>query len=49
MPWLCVFQVVVEKALYECIEFARSYIDDIVVFLSNWKEHLGHIGSILAA
>ena len=46
---LAVFQEVVEKALCECSEFARPYIDDIVVFSSNWKEHLGHIGGILAA
>ena len=45
---LAVFQEVVEKSLGKCSEFARPYIDDNV-FSSNWKEHLEHIGTVLAA
>ena len=42
-----VFQRCMEVVLSECYEFSAPYIDDIIVFSGNGKEHVGHLGRVL--
>ena len=44
-----VFQELMVRVLDSCREFARPYIDDIIVFSANWVEHLGHFKKVLQA
>ncbi len=38
-----VFQRLMDSVLMGCMDFARVYIDDILVVSSSWREHLGHL------
>ena len=42
-----VFQRCMEVVLSECYEFSAPYIDDIIVFSGNGKEHVGHLRQVL--
>ena len=44
-----VFQELMVRVLDSCREFARPYIDDIIVFSANWVEYLGHLKKVLQA
>ena len=41
------FQRIINHVLRDCWNFARAYIDDIVVFSSSWEEHLTHLHKVL--
>ena len=41
------FQRMINHVLRECWSFARSYLDDIVVFSNSWEEHLNHLCQVL--
>jgi len=43
------FQALTEQVLRECSEFASVYIDDVLIYSANWKEHLTHIKLVLQA
>ncbi len=43
---LSVFQRLMDLVLVGCMEFARVYIDDILVVLSCWEEHVIHLGKL---
>ncbi len=32
-----------------CLEYARPYIDDIIIFSLDWESHLQHVASVLKA
>ena len=34
-----VFQRLIETVLVDCQDFSKAYIDDIIVYSSNWNEH----------
>ena len=36
------FSYVLGKVLAQCMEFALSYLDDIMIFSEMWQEHLQH-------
>ncbi len=38
-----VFQGLMDSVLVDCMDFARVYIDDILVVSGCWGEHLGHL------
>ena len=40
------FQLLIDKVLMGCSKFAMGYLDDIIIFSSNEKEHLQHIEEI---
>ena len=40
------FQRLMERVLLSCRGYADAYIDDIVVYSMNWKEHMGHISRV---
>ena len=42
------FQKLTSKVLEPCSSFALPYIDDIVIFSKNWKEHVGHVREVLS-
>ena len=44
-----VFQRCMEVVLHECYEFSAPYIDDIIVFSGNGREHAGHLRRVLSA
>ena len=44
-----VFQLLMEKVLADHCEYARTYIDDIIVFSKDWESHLHHIRKVLSA
>ena len=46
---LAVFQQLMDKTLDGCHEFAKPYIDDVVIFSQSWQEHLLHIDKVLEA
>ena len=46
---LAVFQRLMETVLKECYEFAAPYLDDILIFSSNWQDHLVHVRKVLSA
>ena len=35
------------RGCFLCRGYADAYIDDIVVYSMNWKEHMGHISRVL--
>ena len=41
------FQRLTDMLVKGCEEYAAAYLDDIVIFSQTWKEHLGHLKSIL--
>ncbi|KAL5516825.1 hypothetical protein EMCRGX_G002246 [Ephydatia muelleri] len=41
------FQRLTDMLVKRCEEYAAAYLDDIVIFSQTWKEHLGHLKSIL--
>ena len=41
------FQRLMDRLLHKDLDFARVYIDDIVVFSSTWEEHCKHIDLVL--
>ena len=43
------FQRVITNVLKECLEFAISYVDDIVVFSNSLEEHVEHVSKVLQA
>ena len=43
-----VFQRCMEIVLQECYEFSAPYIDDIIVFSRNGREHVGHLRQVLS-
>ena len=43
-----VFQRCMEVVLSECYEFSAPYIDDIIVFSGNGREHVGHLRQVLS-
>ena len=38
--------MLIDKVLMGCSKFAMGYLDDIIIFSSNEKEHLHHIEEI---
>ena len=40
------FQLLIDKVLMGCSRFAMGYLDDIIIFSNNEKEHLQHIEEI---
>ena len=40
------FQLLIDKVLMGCSRFAMVYLDDIIIFSNNEKEHLQHIEEI---
>ncbi len=40
------FQRLIDKVL-ENMEFAKAYIDDVIVFSRSWEKHLGHLNVVL--
>ncbi len=38
-----VFQRLMDSVLVDCMDFARVYIDDILVVSSSWEEHVVHL------
>ena len=42
-----VFQGLMTKVLHSCIQFARPYMDDVVIFSHSWEEHIKHIREVL--
>ena len=41
------FQRMVDKLLNGMSDFASAYIDHVIVFSSNWKDHMSHLGAVL--
>ncbi len=41
-----VFQRLMDVVLVDCMEFAKVYIDDVLVVSGNWSEHLVHLKSL---
>eukprot|EP00731_Ephydatia_muelleri_P002369 Em0001g2369a len=41
------FQRLTDMLVKGCEEYAAAYLDDIVIFSQTWKEHYGHLKSIL--
>ena len=35
-----------EQWIKGCEDFARGYIDDLVIFSSSWEEHLQHLRDV---
>ncbi len=42
-----VFQRLMDCVLVECSEYAKVYIDDILIASRSWEEHLGHVREVL--
>ena len=40
------FQRMVDRLL-DGVDFATAYIDDIIIFINTWEDHLGHIRQVL--
>ena len=40
------FQHMMNEALCECQDFAKAYIDDVVIYSSTWEEHLDHLEQV---
>lgn len=43
------FQRVITNVLEKCLDFAFSYVDDIVVFSNSLEEHVEHVSKVLQA
>ena len=41
------FQRLMDSLLSQCTAFARSYMDDIVIFSNSWEEHMEHLKKVL--
>ena len=41
------FQRMVDRLLNRLSEFAKSYIDDIIIFSNSWEEHCEHLKTVL--
>ena len=37
------FQCMMDEVLKECQDFAKAYIDNVVIFSNTWEEHLHHL------
>ena len=42
------FQRMINHTLRDCWQFARAYIDDIVIFSQSWEEHLTHLQKVFS-
>ncbi len=42
-----VFQRLMDNVLVDCNEFAKVYIDDILIVSESWEEHLVHVSRVL--
>ena len=42
-----VFQSLMANILQHCSQFARPYMDDIVIFSETWHDHKEHIRQVL--
>ncbi len=42
-----IFQSIVEEVLRPVKSFSRNYIDDVVIFSSNWKSHLEDVKRVI--
>ena len=42
------FQRMINHTLRDCWQFARAYIDDIVIFSQSWEEHLTHLRKVFS-
>ena len=40
------FQLLIDKVLMGCADFAMGYLDDIIIFSKNEKDHLQHLEEI---
>ena len=40
------FQQMINHVLCGCQDFARGYLDDIVVYSRSWEEHLDHFRQV---
>lgn len=40
------FQRMMDEVLKECQDFAKAYIDDVVIFSNTWEEHLHHLDRV---
>jgi len=43
------FQSLMERVLVSCRDFASVYIDDVLIYLATWQEHLQHTARVLTA
>ena len=43
------FQRAMDEVLGEQADYSSTYIDDIIVYSSSWKDHLVHIREVLQA
>ena len=43
------FQRCMDETLVKQEEWSATYIDDIVMFLNSWEEHLVHVRKVLEA
>ena len=42
------FQRMINHTLRDCWQFARAYIDDIVIFSWSWEEHLTYLQKVFS-
>ena len=40
------FSYVLGKVLAQCTEFALNYLEDIMIFLEMWQQHLEHLEEV---
>ena len=41
------FSYVLGRVLAQCTEFMLTYVDDIMIFLKTWQEHLKHLKEVV--
>ncbi len=41
------FQFLMDQVLVNMMDFARAYIDNVVVYSESWEEHLRHLRTVL--
>ena len=41
------FQRLIDIVLADCMDYARGYLDDIVIFSETWDEHMTHLTEVL--
>ena len=44
-----IFQTLMEKVLHGLNDFCKVYMDDLIIFSNNWKEHMTHVRKVLVA